>query len=266
MTTGFTTSGTFNPGSVFKLQLAKVETDTAKIAFADLVGGQAGNGQVGGTIPATTPAGTYWVRVLATNPKIPIRGTNSPTLLTVRALPVATLVGNQTIFEGNPASLTVVFSGDGPWAFSYRDSSATGLGTAQSVTTATSPYVLEVRPAKTTAYLLSQVSNGCGTGTLAARSVVVTVNRLLSIEDQSLAEAVEVYPVPATSLLTVRIRGLSASQKAILELIDLAGHTTHRQETRQSATSLSLDHHPSGTYILRIRVGDRTASKRVVKL
>lgn len=266
LTTNFTTSGSFNPGSVFKLQLAKVETDTTKIAFADLVGSQANNGQVTGTIPANTPAGTYWVRVLATNPKIPIRGTNSPMLLTIRPLPVATLVGNQTIFEGNPASLTVVFSGDGPWNFSYRDSSATGSGATQSITTAASPYTMEVRPARTTAYLLLQVSNGCGTGTLAARSVVVTVNRLLGIEDQALAEAVDVYPVPATSVLTVRIRGLSSRQSALLELTDLAGHTTHRQETRQSATSLSLDHHPSGTYILRIRVGDRTASRRVVKL
>ncbi|WP_245563699.1 T9SS type A sorting domain-containing protein [Spirosoma luteum] len=266
LTANFTTSGSFNPGSVFKLQLAKVETDTTKIAFADLVNGQAGNGQVNGTIPANTPAGTYWVRVLATNPKIPIKGANSPTLLTVRPLPVATLVGNQTIFEGQPASLTVVFSGDGPWAFSYRDSSATGLGTAQSITTAVSPYALEVRPAKTTAYLLSQVSNSCGTGTLAARSVVVTVNRLLGIEDQALAEAVDIYPIPTTSVLTVRIRGLFASQKAVLELTDLSGHITHRQETRQSTTSLSLDHHPTGTYILRIRVGDRTASKRVLKL
>ncbi|WP_020602431.1 T9SS type A sorting domain-containing protein [Spirosoma spitsbergense] len=266
LTTNFTTSGTFNQGSVFKLQLAKVEADTTKIAFADLPGGQAGNGQVSGTIPVNTPAGTYWVRVLATNPKIPIKGTNSPTLLTVRPLPVATLVGSQTIFEGQPASLTVVFSGDGPWTFSYRDSSATGLGAAQSVTTAVSPYALDVRPTKTTAYLLSQVSNGCGTGTLAARSVVVTVNQLLGIEDQSLAEAVDVYPTPATSALTVRIRGLSSSQTAILELTDLAGHITYRQETRQSTTSLLLDQHPAGTYILRIRVGDKTASRRVMKL
>ena len=266
LATTFTTSGTFNPGSVFKLQLAKVETDTTKIAFTDLTGGQAGNGQISGTIPANTPAGTYWVRVLATNPKIPIRGTNSPTLLTVRPLPVATLVGNQTIFEGQPASLTVVFSGDGPWTFAYRDSSATGLGAAQSVTTAVSPYALEVRPTKTTTYLLTQVSNGCGTGTLAARSVAVAVNRLLGIEDQSLAEAVDVFPTPTTSTLTVRIRGLSSSQTAILELTDLAGHTTYRQATRQSTTSLPLDNHPTGTYILRIRVGDRTASRRIMKL
>ncbi len=266
LTANFTTSGTFNSGNLFKLQLAKVETDTAKIAFVDMTGGLAGNGQVSGTIPASTPAGTYWVRVLATNPKIPISGSNSPMLLTVRPLPVATLVGNQTIFESQPASLTVVFSGDGPWTFSYRDSSATGLGTAQLVTTAVNPHILEVRPLKSTAYVLAQVSNGCGTGTLAARSVVVTVNRLLGIEDQALAEAIDVYPVPATSVLTVRIRGLSSSQPATLELTDLAGHITHRQETRQSITRLPFDQHPAGTYILRIRVGDRTASKRVVKL
>lgn len=266
VSTNFITSGSFTEGSVFKLQLAKVETDSTKIVFVDALNSQAENGQISGTIPGNTAAGTYWVRVLATNPKIPIKGTVSPTLLTVRPLPVATLIGNQTILEGQPASLSVVFSGDGPWAFSYRDSTAAGLGNVQSVTTTANPHSFVVRPVKTTAYVLTAVSNTCGRGTLTARLVVVNVNPLLGIEDQSLADAVAVYPVPATTTLMVRIRGLAATQPALLEITDLAGHTTHQQETRQATSTVSLHQHPPGTYILRIRVGDRTASKRIVKL
>ena len=124
----------------------------------------------------------------------------------------------------------------------------------------------EGRPGKTTAYLLTGVSNVCGSGTLINRVVVVNVAPLLGVEDPSLADAVEVYPVPATTTLTVRINGLSATEPAWLEVTDMTGRTTSRQETRQPMSTLPLDQHPAGTYILHIRVGDRTASRRIIKL
>ncbi|GAB2602383.1 hypothetical protein GCM10027190_57530 [Spirosoma areae] len=266
LSTNFRTTGAFNPGSVFKLQLAKVETDTTKINFVDAANSQTSNGQMTGTIPANTPAGVYWVRVMATNPKIPINGTNSPTRLTVRALATAALRGNQTIYEGQPASLTVAFTGDGPWTFAYRDSTATGLGASLTATATTNPQVVEVRPTKTTAYLLTAVSNGCGIGTRTGSPAIVTVAPLLGLDDGWLADAVSVYPIPATATLTVHITGISPAQPALLELIDLTGRTTLRQEVRHAISSLPLDQQPSGIYLLRIRVGERTASKRVLKL
>ncbi|GAB4047756.1 Ig-like domain-containing protein [Spirosoma litoris] len=266
LTTSFSTSGNFNSGNVFKLQLAKVETDTTKIVYVDMPNSLAVNGQISGSVPTNTAAGSYWVRVVATNPKIPINGKNSPTLLTIRALPAATLTGNQTIYEGQPSSLTVLFSGEAPFAIAYRDSTSSSLGAIQSLTATTSPYVFAITPKKTTYYYLTSVSNGCGMGSLTNRVVIVSVNPVLGVEEQSLANAVEVYPVPATTNVTVRINGLSAAQTAVMELTDLTGHTTNRQETRQATSSLALDQHPAGTYILNIQVGDRRVSRRIVKL
>lgn len=266
LSTNFKTSGAFNPGSVFKLQFAKVETDTTKANFMDIPATQATNGQVVGMIPANTPSGTYWIRVLATNPKIPIIGTISSTILTIRSSATATLTGTQAIFEGQPAKLAIAFTGDGPWSFSCRDSSATSTGAVQTVQTDLNPYSLEVRPLKTTSYVLTNVSNSCGTGTRTGSAVVVTVNPLLGIDDQILADAVDVFPVPTTTTLTVHIRGLVSTQPALLELADQTGRTTIRQETRRETTTIILDHQPAGIYILHIRVGDRTASKRIVKL
>lgn len=260
----FATSGTFNTGSVFKLQIAKAAGDSLKVPFIDLEGLPA-NGQITGVIPGTTTAGTYWVRVMATNPKIPVIGTISATRLVVRQLPAATLAGAQRIFEGQPASLSVVFSGDGPWTFAYRDSSATGAGSGQSVTTAANPHVLTVRPLKTTSYVLTSVRNGCGVGTLAARTVVVTVDPLLGVEEQLLADAVVVYPVPAVSTLTLTIRGFSAVQPAHVTLTDATGRVINQQEIRQASSDLNLSAYPAGTYILNVQVGDRKVSKRILK-
>lgn len=264
LTANFLTKGTFNPGSVFKLQLAKVETDTTKASFTDVLATQVSAGQLVGVIPGNTVAGTYWVRVVATNPKIPINGTISATVLTIRSLPTATLTGNQTIFEGQPASLSVAFTSDGPWSFSYRDSTTTA-GVTKTVSTTANPYLLEVRPAKTTTYYLTSVSNNCGVGPTKGGLVVVNVTVVLGVEDQSLAEAVSVYPIPATTSLTVHIDGVSASQPALLELTDLAGQTLIRQETRQATSAIQFDQSPAGVYILRIRVGDRMVSKRILK-
>ena len=261
----FTTTGTFNPGSVFKLQIAKAEGDSTKVPFTDLEGLPV-NGQITGVIPGNATAGTYWVRAVATNPKIPIIGSISATRLIVRQLPAATLAGTQRIFEGQPASLSVVFSGDGPWTFAYRDSSATGVGSGQLVTTAANPHVLTVRPLRTTSYVLTSVRNGCGVGTLTARTVVVTVDPLLGVEDPSLTDAVSVYPVPAVSTLTLTIRGFSAVQPAHVTLTDATGRVMNQQEIRQASSDLNLSTYPTGTYILNVQLGDRKASKRILKL
>jgi hypothetical protein len=269
LATNFTTSGAFNTGSVFKLQYAKVEVDSTKLLFVDALNSQASNGTVAGLLPDNMPAGTYWVRVMATNPKIPILGSISPTRLTIRSKATGTLTGTQSVYEGQPAKLSVAFTGDGPWHFYLRDSTANGLGrieTVDSIYTTSNPYTFEVRPARTTAYFITDVYNGCGTGVVGGSRIIVTVAPLLGIEDQSLADAVDVFPVPTTTTLTVRINGLTTREPAFLELTDATGRTVLRQETRQQTSILKLDHNAAGTYILRIHVGNRSASKRILKL
>ncbi|RYC72174.1 T9SS type A sorting domain-containing protein [Spirosoma sordidisoli] len=265
VSTGFTTTGVFNPGSVFRLQIARVEADSTKNDFIT-IGNQTINGQISGVIPTSIAAGTYRVRVMATNPKIPINGTYSPSLLTVRARATATMTGNRTIFEGESANLSVAFTGDAPWVFTYQDTTGGVLGSPKTVQTASNPHTLTVMPARTATYFLTAVSNVCGNVTPPHKTVLITVAPLLSIDDQSLASVVEVYPIPATTTLTVRIHGLPSSQTARLELVDLTGRSTWQHETRRDAALVPLDQQPAGTYILRIRVGDRMASKRITKL
>ena len=191
---------------------------------------------------------------------------SNPISISVATPAAAALTGNQAIYEGGSAKLSLALTGDSPWTVSYRDSTATGLGPVQTIQTAVSPYELTVKPARTTAYFLTDVSNVCGHSTPARSTVVVNVSPLLSTEDPTLADAVEIYPVPVASSLTVRIAGLLPNELARLELTDAGGRLTGQYQTRRETLSLPLDHHPAGTYILRIRVGDRTASRRIVKL
>lgn len=91
------------------------------------------------------------------------------------------------------------------------------------------------------------------------------INPLLGVDDPSLADAVDIFPTPTVSTLTVRIRGLSMHQSAQVELIDLQGQVLLRRETQRETSVLTLDDCPKGSYLLLINVGDRRTSKRVVK-
>lgn len=75
----------------------------------------------------------------------------------IKALPSATISGNTTIDLGQTASITLKFTGDGPWI--YILSNGTTDTTDQATTT------IAVTPGITTSYIVTEVSNACGKGT-----------------------------------------------------------------------------------------------------
>ncbi|WP_080057321.1 T9SS type A sorting domain-containing protein [Spirosoma aerolatum] len=190
---------------------------------------------------------------------------NTRLTVSIKPLATATLAGSQTILEGQPASLSVAFTGNPPWTFTYRDSTGTGLGNGTSVTTDANPYVLRVSPKQTTDYKLISVNNECGEGVVTNRLVVVDVRPLLAIEDNTLGDMIEVSPVPTAASLAIHIRSLLPFQVAVVEVKDLVGRTVMRQEISQHTASIALESQPVGVYLVQIRINDRWVTKRVVK-
>lgn len=193
--------------------------------------------------------------------------TSSQLTLTVNFPPSATITGGQTLLEwqDTPASLSVTLSGKPPFTFIYQDSSAVGLGKPVSMIGYNSPVIFDVKPRLTTTYKIKSVDNGCLNDTLST-SAVVNVTPLLGIEESVLADDIDVYPVPATDGVMVTINGFPARQTASLQLVDATGHVVDQREIRQETASIPLGQWPSGTYWLRIQLGDRQATKRIVKL
>jgi hypothetical protein len=252
----FAASGQFNTGNVFRIELASVSDTTKKYTIQSTSTGS----PVMAILPTTIPGGQYLVRAVASNPSIPIVGTNSPTLLTVRGLPSATLSGTQTVYEGSPANLTVTFGGDGPWTLTYADSVRT-----YSATTTTNPYIAEARPARTSTYRLTGIANVCGTGTTSG-SALVSVLPLLGVEDTSLDPVVKAYPIPTSAVVTIELDLPLTRDPAILSITTLSGQPLQRQVTRNRRNELDMSGQPGGTYLLRIQVGDRQTVRKVVKL
>ena len=252
----FTTSGQFTNGNLFTAELISV-ADTSK---RQLVSPNGSTGAVvTAALPTTLTTGQYYIRVNGSNPGVGIIGANSPTVLTIRARPSATLTGTQAVYEGMPATLTVTFGGEGPWTLSYADSLR-----SYSVTAASSPYALEVRPVKTTTYRLTDVGNNCGTGPISG-TATVTVQPVLATEDPALGPLVAVFPVPTTTVLTVRIDAALVRDPAVLTLTDASGRPALSRTTRQKQTELDLSQQPAGVYFLTIQVGDRQTVRRLLK-
>jgi hypothetical protein len=182
--------------------------------------------------------------------------------VTILPLPTATLSGSQSILEGETARLSVAFTGQGPWSFSYRDSSSTGLGAEQTVQTATNPHPLPVQPRLTTGYYLMAVGNSCGSRVPARVTVLVTVVPLLGLPSGAAAEAV-VYPVPARNEVEVLLP--QGRWPATLEVLNSRGQVLLTYPATQPTTLLPLHQLPAGTYLLRIRSGTVQSVHRLVK-
>lgn len=117
-------------------------------------------------LPITPNVGDFYFYVTQTGA---VNGCESPKeeiLVKVKAKPSATISGDKSIELGQSADLKVDFTGNGPWTYKLS-SGITG-------TTNNSPITIRVTPTTTTTYLVTEVSNECGSG-LPVGSVRVTV-------------------------------------------------------------------------------------------
>ncbi|MBL7873564.1 MAG: gliding motility-associated C-terminal domain-containing protein [Cyclobacteriaceae bacterium] len=104
--------------------------------------------------------------------------TSNPTTvtLTVNALPTASITGSTAICNGQSTSLTIDFTGSGPWTFQYSDGATTFPG--NSATNSTS---LSVNPVSSTTYTLISVTDSNCSGTITGTSVAISVDNPPSI-------------------------------------------------------------------------------------
>ena len=98
-------------------------------------------------------------------------------VVTVSPAPLATIGGNSQICQGNGSTVSVQFTGAGPWDIIWSDGTALNQITGIS----SNPYSIAVSPTATTTYTLNSVISGCS-GTVSGNGLV------------------QVSPVPTASL------------------------------------------------------------------
>ena len=256
----YTTTGVFNTGNAFRVQIA----DTTSKNYVDVLQTVTGN-RLTATLPAGLRGGSYFVRVLGSNPGAEVAGQRSPTVLMVRGLPAAVLSGTREIYETQSINLNVSLTGDGPWTVSYASITDGVRSATTTFLTNANPHVLTVQPLKTTVYFSTAVSNNCGTGPVSG-TATVTVLPLLAVENPLLS-TVSLFPVPTQTLLTIAIDlPLSPQNPARLTLRNLTGTPVLIRQTDTRQTVLDLGKQPAGLYLLNVEFDGHQVVRKVMKL
>ncbi|MDX1913573.1 MAG: hypothetical protein SFV22_18910, partial [Saprospiraceae bacterium] len=102
-----------------------------------------------GTCPGGSASGTYFINVAAP--------------------PTATITGNDTICREHSAVISIAFTGNAPWTFTYA---ANGMP-VDTITTSTNPFLITVNPINTTAYTLTGVSSGSCVGSVSGTATIM---------------------------------------------------------------------------------------------
>jgi len=85
----------------------------------------------------------------------------------IKPRPEATISGNSSVSPGQSTSITIDFSGDGPWTYVLSDGQT---GTSNNAKT-----LITVTPAVTTNYVVTTVSNACGEGSTNGVAIVTVL-------------------------------------------------------------------------------------------
>lgn len=207
------------------------------------------------TLPATLTPGTgYRLQVRP-------RGISYAQLVpsdafAVKPPPTATIAGSTTVLKGESVSLTLTFTGDGPWQGTLSD------GTT--FTSNATPLTLTLLPTKSTVYSVTSVENSCGKGSGSGQASITVL--LPTAEEAFAGGQLKIYPNPAHEVVHVELT-TSLSKDVSISLYDAQGRTVvhkHAERVQSLSESISLPQQ-TGTYLLKIQVGQHTLTRKVVR-
>jgi len=123
--------------------------------------------------PSVSPTVTTTYTLVETITATGCSATNT-VVITVNALPTATISGTATICNGTATNLSVALTGKANWSISYTNGSTSNTVNA----IATSPKVISVSPTSTVTYTVYNVTDANGCSNTGSGSAVITVNPL----------------------------------------------------------------------------------------
>lgn len=207
------------------------------------------------SLPGTLPAGTGY-RLRARPRGIAYAELVPSDPFSVRTQPTATLTGSTTVLQGQPVSLTIGFTGEGPWRGTLSE------GTAFAATA--TPTIVTVQPTQSVVYSVATVENSCGKGNGSGQA---SVTILLPTETENFAGGqLHIYPNPAQDVVYV---DLSAVQKKdiIIHLRDGQSRALFQKKFGSTASLHEAIPMPAtaGTYLLTIQAGQETITRKIVR-
>ncbi|WP_428654834.1 metallophosphoesterase [Runella sp.] len=248
----FTQVGQFETAVNYVVQLSTKEGDFSNPSFI----GAGNQSPVKATVPLSAVVGTgYKIRVV---PENNATANVLPTAsLTMRQRASATISGDTAIKLDERAPLTLRFEGTSPWTYVLSDNSTN--------TVDYSPFFVTVSPTLPTVYTLKSLTNVCGAGSIAGSALVKVIITGTVQEEEN---KIRIFPNPVQTKIKVEVNELQ-SRTISWELVTIDGKMAKEGNVRRSQRSnfeIDVTELPSGTYILRILMGEQPIVRKLIKL
>lgn len=203
--------------------------------------------------PPTGNVGTYTYYVTQSN-SYGCESSKAKMNVTIIPLATANLSGDASILNGDSTFLKVNLTGDLPAEIKLSD--------GRSFVCNQTPFLIEVRPSKSTTYSLREVKNSCGLG-LAIGSAQITILEPLAAEDVS-GNWVNIFPNPTSEQLNVEFINSLVSASSI-SIVDANGRKMSERNIKnigKQTEVFDISSFPVGIYFIKTTIGKRTAVKK----
>jgi len=171
--------------------------------------------------------------------------------------PTANISGGKEINAGDSTRIKIDLTSSAPWTIKLTNN--------QTFTAEKTPFEFNVKPTQTTVYELASVKNGCGDGTVNGKAEVKIV--VLGTEEIEGAK-INLYPVPTQSNCQLTVE-MALPEKLEWQLFNSNGKLLSKAEKTKIVPffnqSIDLESLPSGTYLLKIIIGNKIATRKIIK-
>lgn len=205
--------------------------------------------------PSTEKEGVATYYVSQTN-AFGCESSKSKTTVSIRPLATAVISGDRTMVIGDSTLLNVNFTGELPVNFTLSD--------GRSFIANSNPFILEVRPSKSTTYALKEVKNTCGLGSVSGSAKITILNPLAG--EEPLDNAVKVFPNPTSEQLIVEFLAIPSSNTSI-SLSDLNGKILQQKTIKTAGNHqeiFDIKHYSAGNYFLKLTINKQSVIKKIV--
>jgi hypothetical protein len=172
-------------------------------------------------------------------------------------LPTAIISGGKEIIAGDSTRIKIDLTSSAPWTIKLTNN--------QTFTAEKTPFEFNVKPTQTTVYELASIKNGCGDGTVNGKAEIKII--ILGNEEIEGAK-INLFPIPTQSTCQLTVE-MAFPEKLEWQLFSSNGKLLSKTEKTKIvpffSQNIDLESLPSGTYLLKIIVGNKIVTQKIIK-
>lgn len=176
--------------------------------------------------------------------------------VTIIPLATAAISGDATLLNGDSSLLKVNLTGELPAELKLSD--------GRSFIANQTPFMIEVRPSKSTTYTLKEIKNSCGVGFING-SAKITILEPLAAEEPS-ENVVNIFPNPTSEQFVVEFFK-TTPKNAGISITDINGRIMQERKLKgigKQEEFFNINHYSSGIYLIKSFFDDKTIIKKIV--